>query len=88
MPIPRTPSERAGPVARRRSPRMLPQMPPTLCHSMRHARATADTVQRTAIHAAQSSNGLVKRDLGRAHGTDSTRTPCSGHLTRAGAYSR
>ncbi|WP_193221298.1 hypothetical protein [Collinsella sp. AK_207A] len=55
---------------------------------MRHARATADTVQRTAIHAAQSSNGLVKRDLGRAHGTDSTRTPCSGHLTRAGAYSR
>ena len=67
---------------------MRPQMPPTLCHSMRHARATADTVQRTAIHAAQSSNGLVKRDLGRAHGTDSTRTPCSGHLTRVGAYSR
>ena len=30
MPIPRTPSERAGPVARRRSPRMRPQMPPTL----------------------------------------------------------
>ena len=50
-------------------------MPPTVCRSMRHARATAYMVQWTAIHATQSSKGLVKRDLGRAHGTAST-TAC------------
>lgn len=50
--------------------------------------ATALTVQRTARQATQSSKSRVKREPGLAQGTDSTRTPCSGHATRLTRCSR
>lgn len=62
-------------------------MPPTLCHSTRASSETAETVQRTASHATQSSKSRVKRELCRAQGTASVRTPCSGQRTLQGAYS-
>lgn len=63
-------------------------MPPTVCHSTRASSATALAVQRTARQATQPSKSRVNRDPRRAHGTDSTSTPCSGQETRRGLYSR
>ena len=49
-------------------------------------RETADTQHLTARHATQSSKSRACLDPCLAHGTRSTRTPCSGHVTLAGPY--
>ena len=56
-----------------------------------HARELRDGAGRIRAvpgHATHSLKSRVKRDLGLAQGTASTRTPCSGQATRLVAYSR
>ena len=54
-----------------------------------HARELRDGAGRICVrHATYSLKSRVKRDLGLAQGTASTRTPCSGQATRLVAYSR
>ena len=65
--------ERPRPVPSRMAPRLL---------------RTAERHRWQQAQATRSSKALVWRARGLAHVTASTRTPCSGHSTLAGAYSR
>ena len=57
-------------------------MPDTDRHAMRNNTATTDKVAWQTNQAAVSSNAVVNRAPGLAHGTAATTTPCSGHATR------
>lgn len=57
-------------------------MPDTDRHAMRNNTATTESVAWQTSHAVVSSNAVVNREPGRAHGTAATTTPCSGHDTR------
>jgi hypothetical protein len=54
----------------------------------RHATHLFVPVMAAHSHAARSSNVVVNRDPGRAHGTAATTTPCRGHATRGASASR
>jgi hypothetical protein len=57
-------------------------MPDTDRHAMRSSTATTDRVAWQTSQAVVSSNAVVNRDPGLAHGTAATTTPCVGHDTR------
>jgi len=57
-------------------------MPDTDRHAMRSSTATTDKVAWQTSQAAVSSNAVLNRDPGRAHGTAATTTPWPGQHTR------
>lgn len=84
-----SPSRRPRPSASSSDASTPGQMPPTVCQSTRMSSASALLHMWSASHATWSSKAeanLLAAE--RAQGTASALTPCSGHLTRRGAYSR
>ncbi len=58
---------------------------PTVSQSIRSRRQIADLSVRAASHATRHSKSRVKSDPGRANGTPSVRTPCTGQVRRRSA---
>jgi len=63
-------------------------MPVTVRHDTRSSSATVEAAVCAASHAQVSSNPVVQRAPGLAHGTAATTTPWVGQVTRGASASR